>query len=144
EVISSERKGWVHIPPHYFAVFWECTYEDMLCCCFYERLNLPPKSWNNEPSVSRIAENVATKIESVWAEGSMAIETHSRVLQIIHTYHGKYINFKKSYKRDNTKKAFRTKIKAFRQEACTKLFDIAVCKCIAFEDFKCERTNKLP
>ncbi|GBN23325.1 hypothetical protein AVEN_212643-1 [Araneus ventricosus] len=73
---------------------------------------------------------------------AIPIVTHSRVLQMIHTYHRKYTNFKKSYKRDNTK-AFQTKIKSFRQEACTKLFDIAVCKCITFEDCTCERTKKL-
>ncbi|GBM66217.1 hypothetical protein AVEN_27906-1 [Araneus ventricosus] len=63
---------------------------------------------------------------------------------MIHTYHGKYTNFKKSYKRDNASKAFQTKIKAFRQGECTKLFDIAVCKFITFEDCNCERTKKLP
>ncbi|GBN13582.1 hypothetical protein AVEN_120595-1 [Araneus ventricosus] len=91
------------------------TYEDMLRCCFFQRLNLVPKTRNKEPSFSRIAENVATKIESIWAKASTAIPivTHSRVLQMIHTYLGKYTNFKKSYKRDNTSKAFQTKIKAF-------------------------------
>ncbi|GBN22352.1 hypothetical protein AVEN_145730-1 [Araneus ventricosus] len=118
----------------------------MLHSCFFERLNLAPKTGNKEPSFSRIAENVATKIESVWAKASTAIHvvTHSRVLQIIYTYDGKYTNFKKSYKRDNTSKAFQTKIKAFRQEACTKLFDIAVCKCITFEDCTRECTKNLP
>ncbi|GBN50888.1 hypothetical protein AVEN_140979-1 [Araneus ventricosus] len=62
------------------------------------------KSCTQEPSFSRIAENVATKIESVWAKASTAIPivTHSRVLQMIHTYLGKYTNLKKSYKSDNT------------------------------------------
>ncbi|GBN56908.1 hypothetical protein AVEN_173677-1 [Araneus ventricosus] len=39
------------------------TYGDMLSCCFFERLNLVPKTRNKEPSFSRIAENIATKIE---------------------------------------------------------------------------------
>ncbi|GBM01864.1 hypothetical protein AVEN_218982-1 [Araneus ventricosus] len=122
------------------------TYENMLRCCFFETLNLAPKTGNKEPSLSRIAENVATKIESVWAKASTAIPivTHSRVLQTIHTYHGKNTNFKKSYKRGNTSKTFQTKIKAFRLEACAKLFDIEICKCITFEDCACERTKKLP
>ncbi|GBM52560.1 hypothetical protein AVEN_138530-1 [Araneus ventricosus] len=105
------------------------TYEDMLRCYLFERLNLVPKTGNKEPSFLRIPENFATKIESVWAKASIVIPivTHSRVLQMIHTYHGKYTNFKKSYKRDNT-----NKIKAFRQEACTKLFDIEVYKLYYF------------
>ncbi|GBN03000.1 hypothetical protein AVEN_223703-1 [Araneus ventricosus] len=119
------------------------TYKDMLRSCFFERINLAPKTGNKESSFSRIVENVATKIEFVWAKASTAIATHSRVLQIIHIYYGKYTNFKKSYKRDNTSKAFQTKINAFREEACTKLFDIAVCKCNTFEDCNCERTKKL-
>ncbi|GBO10274.1 hypothetical protein AVEN_107065-1 [Araneus ventricosus] len=40
--------------------------------------------------------------------------------------------------------AFQTKIKAFGQEACTKLFDMQVFKCITFEDCTCERTKNLP
>lgn len=122
------------------------TYEDMLRCCFFERLNLAPKTGNKEPSFSTIAENVASKIESVWAKASTAIPivTHTRILQMIHTYHAKYTFFKKSYKRDYTSKAFQTKIKTFREEACKKLFDIAVCKCISFEDCTCERSKKLP
>ena len=122
------------------------TYEDMLRCCFFERLNLAPKTGNKEPCFSIIAENVAAKIESVWAKASTAIPivTHSRILQMIHTYHGKYTNIKRSYKRDKTRTAFQAKINTFRQEACTKLFDIAACKCIAFENCTCERTKKIP
>ncbi|GBN98496.1 hypothetical protein AVEN_87229-1 [Araneus ventricosus] len=54
------------------------TYEDILRCCCFERLNLAPKTGNKEPSFSRIAENVSTKIESVWAKASTAspIVTH--------------------------------------------------------------------
>ncbi|GBN68531.1 hypothetical protein AVEN_91436-1 [Araneus ventricosus] len=75
----------------------------MLRCCFFERLNLELKTGNKEPSFSRIAESVATKIESVWAKACIVIVNHSRVLQMIQTYHGKYTNFKKSHKRDNTR-----------------------------------------
>ncbi|GBO30626.1 hypothetical protein AVEN_252636-1 [Araneus ventricosus] len=104
------------------------------------------QNWEQKTSFWRIAENVATKIESVCLKASTAIPimTPSRVLPIIHIYHGKYTNFKKSCKRDNHSKAFQTKIKAFSQEACTKLFDITVCKWITFEDCTYECTKDLP
>ncbi|GBO30498.1 hypothetical protein AVEN_47220-1 [Araneus ventricosus] len=68
-----------------------------------------------EKSEQIIVENVTNKIESVWAKASTAIPivTHSRVLQIIHTYHGKHTNFKKSYKRDNPVRLSKKRSKHF-------------------------------
>lgn len=106
------------------------TYEDVLLCCFEESYQLLVKSETRKKnSFSTIAEHVACQIEAIYAKASIPIVSHTRVVQMIKSYHDAYYGLRKSYKRDNKKDLFQEKIVKFVSEAKIKLFDIAACKC---------------
>lgn len=106
------------------------TYEDVLLCCFEESYQLSVKSETKKNiSFSLIAENVAFQIEAIYAKASIPIVSHTRVVQMIRSYHDSYYNLRKSYNRDHKKDSFQKKVEKFVTESKSKLFDIAACKC---------------
>lgn len=99
---------------------------------------------SKEPSVSSIAEIVAIDIEKVWLKASIPIVSHTRVLQMIKTYHDKYRNILKLAKSRINNDTFKKKLENFQNESKNSLFDIVACKCVEFSICNCEKSRKLP
>ena len=74
------------------------TYEDVMKHYLLERIHLKPSHDAKEPTVGDISENLATVVESIWRKASIPIISHTRVLQMIRTYHDKYRKLLKSFK----------------------------------------------
>lgn len=106
------------------------TVEDMLLCLLEVRSELKMASDSKkEPPFSNIADSVATQIERIYHKASIPIVSRLRVIGLISRYYRVYCKFKKTYNRDNKKDNFKKKVRGFIDEAKTKLFDIAACKC---------------
>ncbi|XP_050527619.1 uncharacterized protein LOC126897791 [Daktulosphaira vitifoliae] len=120
------------------------TYEDVMQYYLYVKHQLKPDITSKEPSVSSIAEIVATNIENIWHKASIPIVSHTRVLQLIKTYHDKYRNILKSAKGRGYCETYKKKVEKLQTEARSSLFDIAACKCIDFSTCTCEKSRKVP
>ncbi|KAK4871958.1 hypothetical protein RN001_016082 [Aquatica leii] len=56
-----------------------------------------------EPVFSEIAEEVSVKLEEIWNKASIPTISHNRILQLLNSYHHKYMKLKKPFKdRQNT------------------------------------------
>lgn len=136
------------------------TYEDVLLCCFNKKYELMLQS-KKTPCFSLIADHVATQVQQLYIKSSIPTLSHSRVVQLIKSYHNVYYNLRKSYNRDIVKDNFKKKLDIFVTEAKSKLFDIAACKCkMSFAcicggksctkdcsvtiDCNCEKNKKIP
>lgn len=108
------------------------TYEDILLCCLdekYKRSLLFSPNNKKELGFLAIADCVATQVVGIYNKATIPTVTHTRVVQLIQSYYNSYIALKKSYNRDCEKDFYKKKIEAFIQNAKSKLFDIAACKC---------------
>ena len=115
------------------------TYEDVIKCYLSVRDQLKPKTSTKEPEVRDISEIVASSVEMLWLKATLSIISHTRVVQLIRSYHDTYTKLKRNMKRNNTEKFDR-----FRVDARSKLFDIAACKCRSFDACNCEKSRKIP
>lgn len=120
------------------------TFEDVMQYYLFVKHKLKPEITSKEPSVSSIAEIVAVDVEKVWLKASIPIVSHTRVLQMIKTYHDKYRNILKSAKSRINNDTFKKKLEHFQNEAKNGLFDIAACKCVEFSICNCEKSRKVP
>lgn len=115
------------------------TYENVMKYYLLVRYQLKPTAATKEPTVVEISEVVSANIERLWLKASIPVCSHTRVLQMIRTYHDKYMKLMKNIKR----KTSMQKLESFRANARTNLFDIAACKC-AFEACHCDKVRKIP
>lgn len=115
------------------------SYENAMKYYEWTRFHLKiKKNSNKEPFFSEIAEIVSMRIENIWKKASLPTVSHTRVLQLLKTYHSKCKNFIKSHKRlsDNKRNDIIQQGKL--------LFDICSCKCKDFQQCKCPRERKVP
>ncbi|CAI6354827.1 unnamed protein product [Macrosiphum euphorbiae] len=119
------------------------TFEDVMQYYLFVKHKLKPETTSKEPSVSSIAEIIAV-LEKVWLKASIPVVSHTRVLQMIKTYHDKYRNILKSAKSRINIETFKKKLENFQSEAKNSLFDIAACKCVVLSLCNCEKSRKVP
>ena len=120
------------------------TFEDVMQYYLFVKHKLKPETTSKEPSVSSIAEIIAVDLEKVWLKASIPVVSHTRVLQMIKTYHDKYRNILKSAKSRINIETFKKKLENFQSEAKNSLFDIAACKCVVLSLCNCEKSRKVP
>lgn len=99
------------------------------------------KQYNN--CVRKSSEIVAEKVEEVWRRASIPIVEHKTILARIIAYHAKYRTLLKPHKSRKDEGSYKEKLLKFSDES-KRLFDIATCKCLTFEDCKCPRDRKVP
>lgn len=105
----------------------------------HEMQQMSPK----EPSVSEIAEVVASDIQAVWIKASIPIVSHNRILKLIRCSHDEFRKLMKPYKGRKTDKKYMMKLQAYADKSKQKLFDIAICKC-THGMCKCAKEHKVP
>lgn len=115
------------------------TYEHVMQYYALIKHQMKPTAATKEPSVSDISEKVAQNIELIWLKASIPVVSHTRILQMIRSYHDKFMKLMKNIKRKNSKVVAHT----FRNDAKSRLFDISACKCI-FEVCSCDKSRKVP
>lgn len=120
------------------------TFEDVMQYYLFVKHKLKPETTSKEPSVSSIAEIIAVDLEKVWLKASIPVVSHTRVLQMIKTYHDKYRNILKSAKSRINIETFKKKLENYQSEAKNSLFDIAACKCVVLSLCNCEKSQKVP
>lgn len=121
------------------------TYDDIMKHYLLERIHLKPTRDAKEPTVGEISENLATVIEGIWRKASIPIISHTRVLQMIRTYHDRYRKILKSFKGRKNQDGYKAKLLAFRKESKQTLFDIASCKCVdGRPTCSCSKDRKVP
>jgi len=89
------------------------THKDVLRFYMFVRNSL--KSTSNsikEPTVDIISERVCLEVEEIWRRASIPVVSHKRVLQLLRSYHDKYMKvlkpFKQRQKKKNTSRNFLT------------------------------------
>lgn len=96
-----------------------------------------------DPTVSEIAEIVASDIHAVWKRASIPVVSHNRILKLIRCSHDEFRKLMKPYKGRKSDKKYILKLQAYADKNKQKLFDIAVCKC-AHGNCKCAKEHKVP
>lgn len=114
------------------------TYEDVLRCCFEERMKLAAECNNKKVNFSVISGLVAKKVMVLYKNASIPTVSEYRIIQLINVYHDKYYKLRKSYNRDKEKEFFRKRIEHFKKKAA-KLFDVSACKCIMNFNCHCKK-----
>lgn len=118
------------------------SYQDVLLCYQFERFRIGRLRGDNyEPRSKEVSEIVAKKIEKNFKKSSIPIVSHTRVLQMLTTYHKKFLTLKKMFLRNQI--GLRSKRDEFVSSAA-ELFDIAACKCISFSSCNCQKESKVP
>jgi hypothetical protein len=116
------------------------TYEDVLLSCFEERKRLMLLSDTKfKVKFPPIAESVAIQVENLFMKASIPTVTHTRVVQMVTSYHEVYYKIRKSFNRDKDKDFFKKRLEIFITNARGKLFDIAACKCEIMLSCACEK-----
>lgn len=104
------------------------TYQDVLRSCFHEQYLLALES-NKPVCFSQISSSIPTV-------------TPYRIVQLINSYHNRYRNLMKSYKRDKEKEKYKQKIEEFKQKALS-LFDVSACKCKIEYSCNCKKVPEI-
>ena len=75
------------------------TYKDVIKFYLFVRNSLKASSTSKEPPVAVIAERVCVKVEEIWRRASIPVVSHKRVIQLLRSYHDKYMKLLKPYKK---------------------------------------------
>lgn len=119
------------------------TYEQVMKFCAWIRFN--KKVTKKEPTFSEISEEVAVKVEQIWNKASIPVVSHTRILQLLQQYHAKYMKLLKPFRSRQNSETYKSKIKCFREEGQSSLFDIAACKChLLSTSCTCDKSRKVP
>lgn len=100
-----------------------------------------------EPAFAEISEFVVDKLEDIWNKASIPVVSRKRIVKLLQTYHTKYLNLLKPFKSRQNNSTYKTKIQSLKNEASTRLFDIAACKCDLTSEpvlCICEKSRKVP
>lgn len=117
------------------------TYADTMKFYLFVKHSL--KISGKEPTVKDISEIVSVRIEEVWKRASIPVVLHKRVLQLIRSYHDKYMKLLKPFKGRQKEAKYIENLNSFARNAKERLFDIASCKC-DFVKCKCDKDRKVP
>jgi len=74
------------------------TYEDMMKNFLWWKHMMKPTIKSPDPTVADISEKVALAVENLWRKASIPMVSHFRVLQLIRSYHDKYMKLLKPFK----------------------------------------------
>jgi hypothetical protein len=121
------------------------TYEQVMQFCAWTRFS--KKETKKEPTFAEIAEVVVDKLEDIWNKASIPVVSRKRIVKLLQTYHTKYVNLLKPFKSRQNDSTYITKIQSFKDEASSRLFDIAACKCDLTSESVlcgCEKSRKVP
>ena len=118
------------------------TYMDMMKHYHYIKQNIKTET-AKEPTVTEIAETVATDVKSLWQKASIPIVSHTRILKLIRCAHDESGKLMKPYKGRKSDSKYLLKLRTHGEKSREKLFDIAACKCRQ-GSCKCPKQNKIP
>src|SRR5271170_5746829 len=91
------------------------TYEHVMQYYALIKHQMKPTAATQEPNVSDISEKVAQNIERIWLKASIPVVSHTRILQMIRSYHDKFMKLMKNIKRKKSE----VNIDTFRNDAKT-------------------------
>ncbi|KAK0067237.1 hypothetical protein Bpfe_003335 [Biomphalaria pfeifferi] len=117
------------------------TYMDMMKYYSHIRQKLSSDQ-AKEPTVSEIAEIVATDIEAVWHKASIPVVSHTRILKMIRNSHDELRKLMKPFKGRKADNKYLLKLQEYADKSRQKLFDIAICKCVP-GNCGCAKQNKV-
>ncbi|KAK4880966.1 hypothetical protein RN001_004285 [Aquatica leii] len=80
------------------SVKCKCLYLSTLCSGIFKM-----SIHTSEPVFSEIAEEVSVKLEEIWNKASILIISHNRILELLNSYHDKYMKLKEPFKDDKIK-----------------------------------------
>ena len=98
------------------------TYNTVMKDFLHTRDFLKAQRRNQWQSVSEIAEIVSTRVDKIWRTASLPVVSHARIVQMVKSYHDKYLNLIKNYKRKMDDPRYKAKINDFVESSQT-LFD---------------------
>lgn len=101
------------------------------------------KIGKKEPTFSEISKDVTRQVQDIWRKASIPTVSDDRILKVLPLYHAKILKILKPYKGRQKNEAYNAKLESFREEARTKLFDVAACKC-DFVSCNCDKLRKVP
>lgn len=120
------------------------TYSDVIKFYFWvQNINSKNSSATTKSTVNDITKVVASRVEEIWNKASIPIVSHDRVLQILRSYYDKYLKLLKPYKKRQSQIKYQKQLNSFKEEAHSRLFDIAACKC-DFTTCSCDKARKVP
>lgn len=96
-----------------------------------------------EPTFPEISVKLSTKIRDIWLRASIPTVTTTRVVQLIHFHHDKYLKLVR-YPLVKRNAGYEARTTDFKEEAKASLFDIASCKCLTFSSCTCDKAMKVP
>ena len=119
------------------------TYNNVIKDYLHTRDLLTAQRNNKWQSVAEISELVSTKVEKIWQKASLPILSHTRIVQMIKSYHSKYASLIKNYKRKMNDPRYKGNIQDFVNSSHA-LFDVCTCKCQDISKCTCEKNRKVP
>ena len=115
------------------------TFYDVMKYYIEVRDILMPDRNSNEATVFKISKIIIRKVMELWIKASIPTVSTNRAMYMLKVYHKKYMDIKKSIKKDGKKNK-----ETFVNDAKSTLFDISSCKCANFSSCKCVKTRKVP
>lgn len=100
------------------------TYEGVMKYYLLVKHQLKPTAATKEPTVGDISEVVSVNIERLWSKASIPMLSHLRVLQMIRSYHDKYIKIKKNIKRKNNDEKIKKTLEQMQRTICLILLHV--------------------
>ncbi|XP_050309269.1 uncharacterized protein LOC126745454 [Anthonomus grandis grandis] len=119
------------------------TFSDVIKYFLWIRHNLEESQVNRNLLVSEASEVVAQKIEEIWKSASVPTVSHQRIVALIKEYQKKRKDLLKPYRQRKDVPSYKSKAEHFVKDS-QRLFDVAVCKCVDFQNCSCSKPNKVP
>lgn len=117
------------------------TCREVMKCVQFVRIDLEEKNKGKDPSVTDIANIVASRLCVVWRRASIPTMEHRNIVRKIGNYHSKCQKILKSSSRGG--KSYEEKVGKLEEEG-RQLFDIFTCKCLHIESCTCRKDQKVP
>ena len=90
---------------------------------------MKPNDDVKNPTIADISETFAISVEEIWSKAGGVTKL---VLQIIKSFHEKYMNLMKPFNSRQKQENYRAKLASFKLHSRKQLFDIVACKYLLF------------
>ena len=80
----------------------------------------------------------------MWKSASIPTVTKKQIVNLITNYNNKWKGLLKTPKAKQESDNSKQKLRTFQNKANAKLFDIAACKCVRFDQCNCPKDRKVP
>lgn len=89
------------------------TYEDVMKHYLLVKDQMKVTPATKEPTITEVSEKVGRVVEGLWLKASLTVISHTRILQMIRSYHDKYRKLMRNIKRSN----YDAKVSSFQEDA---------------------------